>query len=396
MVRRFFSIVKRFTLTCRRYGGVSTFRQVWILLGKMTYRRQDFSFVLLPPAECSEWPLPDGPLRLTWFIPDFEVGSGGHTTIFRMITLLQKLGASSDIVVIPPTKFTSAEKMKQIVVEHFIPDFDGEFFFLGEPLPASNALLATSWETSYYVASVETTGKKLYFVQDFEPMFFSMGSNYLFAENSYRLGLKCITAGPWLARTIADTYGAKTGAFYLAYSRDQYHPLDTPRKAKTVVFYARHLTARRGFELGVLALELVKKSEPDTEIIFFGSNSYPDLTFDVTSMGILEHQELLHLYNSATVGLVISLTNYSLIPNEMMACGLPVVDIQTECMTEMYDNGVDIVLSQPNPVALAEAVLGLLNDPCRQESISRIAYERVSRLSWEVSAERVLELLKTL
>ena len=34
------------------------------------------------------------------------------------------------------------------------------------------------------------------------------------------------------------------------------------------------------------------------------------------------------MYSEATVGLCLSLTNYSLIPQEMLACGLPCVDLE--------------------------------------------------------------------
>ena len=38
--------------------------------------------------------------------------------------------------------------------------------------------------------------------------------------------------------------------------------------------------------------------------------------------------QLARLFCEATVGLCLSLTNYSLIPKEMLACGLPCVDLR--------------------------------------------------------------------
>jgi len=65
------------------------------------------------------------------------------------------------------------------------------------------------------------------------------------------------------------------------------------------------------------------------EIITFGENDLPDLGIPVkiTHAGILNAESLSNLYQRCTAGLVLSGTNYSLVPNEMMACGLPVVDI---------------------------------------------------------------------
>ena len=55
---------------------------------------------------------------------------------------------------------------------------------------------------------------------------------------------------------------------------------------------------------------------------------------------------LANLYRQCTVGFVLSGTNYSLVPNEMMACGLPVVDIDAEHTRVSY---------QPETAVLAEA-----------------------------------------
>ena len=44
-------------------------------------------------------------------------------------------------------------------------------------------------------------GIPVYFVQDFEPLFYPMGSDYLLAENTYRKGLYHITTGAWCEGT---------------------------------------------------------------------------------------------------------------------------------------------------------------------------------------------------
>lgn len=398
MIFRIIGMVRRLVVTVRSYGMVSTVRFIWILISKMMYLEdKNYDFVLLPAAKRVEGTsLPKGSLMLTWFIPDFDVGSGGHTTIFRIISLLQRLGYKSTLVVIPPTKFQSKEKALEVIVEHFVADFAGEFAFWGEELPESDVVIATSWETAYYVNSVGGLAERFYFVQDFEPQFFPMGSQYVFAENTYRLGLKCLAASPWLAKLLREQYGARAASFDLAYSPGQYYPLNIPRKPKTVLFYARHLTVRRGFELGVLALKLFTQEEPDAEVVLFGATAYPDIPFACTRLGVLSHEELLRLYNTATVGLVISLTNYSLIPNEMMACRLPVVDMETECMSMIYRNGVDIVLAPPDPHRIASAILCLLRDDDTRRTIAENALQRVTGLTWEKTAHRIDELIRTL
>ena len=57
---------------------------------------------------------------------------------------------------------------------------------------------------------------------------------------------------------------------------------------------------------------------------------------------MLEPDSLARLYNEATVGLVISLTNYSRMPKEMMACGLPVVDVNHPSVLSVF-GGEDVI-----------------------------------------------------
>ena len=59
------------------------------------------------------------------------------------------------------------------------------------------------------------TAKKCYFVQDFEPSFFAPGSEWGFAEDTYRFGFHGITAGHWLADKLRNDYGMPTDPILL-------------------------------------------------------------------------------------------------------------------------------------------------------------------------------------
>lgn len=398
MIAKMYSVYKRLIVNIRDYGLISTMKLMWMLLSNMMYMdNKNYEFVLLAAAKRGEdYKLTKNQLVITWFIPDFGIGSGGHTTIFRIANLLNKFGYISNIVIIPPTKFTDTEQIKRVVTEHFVTEFNGNFLFWGDDLPECDIVFATSWETAYYVNAVEGDMSRFYFIQDFEPDFYCMSSQYVFAENTYRLGFKCLCASPWLAEMMSIKYGAKSASFELAYTPLQYYPLGIPRSPKTVIFYARHLTPRRGFELGILALQILKQKDPDVEVILFGATAYPGIPFPCKCCGILSHVDLLHLYNSATVGLVISLTNYSLVPNEMMACKLPVVDMNTDCMASIYKNNENIVLATPEPFAIALSLIELINDESKRKYIATNAYNRVSELTWDRTAECIDKTIRTL
>ena len=59
-------------------------------------------------------------------------------------------------------------------------------------------------------------------------------------------------------------------------------------------------------------------------------------------------------------------TNY-LVPNEMMTCGLPVVDIDAE-HTRLSYQPETVLLAEPTPSGLAASLSILLNNPSLRES----------------------------
>ena len=71
-----------------------------------------------------------------------------------------------------------------------------------------DVLFATGWETAYPVFNMKNPAHKMYFVQDFEPLFYGMGSKAVLAENTYRFGFYGITAGCWLTKKVGE-YGMK-------------------------------------------------------------------------------------------------------------------------------------------------------------------------------------------
>ena len=388
-------LIKKTVFSIRKYGISTTAKRIIAFASEMMHpTKYYYEFALLPaPQAWREEPLQSGQLEINWYIPEFEVGSGGHMTVFRLVRFLREFGHHHRIVLVPPTKLDNRLQLKSIVTKHFLDLGDTEFFLWGEEVPACDISVATGWQTAYFVNAQENTKQKFYLVQDYEPMFYPMSSSYILAENTYKMKLRCIAASPWLAKMLQVKYGTQADFFSLAYSPEEYYPQDRNRELKTVTFYARHCTERRGFELGILALQLVKRTDPDIKIILYGAEGYPCVPFECEKRGILSQKELAYLYNTATVGLVISLTNYSLIPNEMMACKLPVVDMKTECTNTMYADGEEIILAQPEPRAIADAILNLVGDPGRRALIAEKAYEKVITLSWEKAARRVEEIL---
>lgn len=365
---------------------------------KVDGRTSPYFFVedvdLSKPNPFVERPIEKGkPLTINWVIPDLAQGSGGHATLFRIISFLERFGHTNRIHLFAgegAMPYRNAQQVKSAVEKHFMP-LQAEFVLGVGGMKDSDVLVATSWHTAYPCYAVQNTKRKFYVIQDYEPAFYPVGSAQLFAEQTYRMGYRCLTAGPWLASLLREKYECPASFFWLAYDNEVYKPDRAIKRSKnTVCFYGRFVTARRGFELGVLALDIVKRKRPDVNVIIFGWDaSNQPIPFAHKNIGLASPQELASLYTEATVGVVFSLTNYSLVPQEMMGCGLPVVELEGENTKGVYREHDTLVLAEPDPHHIAEKILRLLEHPEERENLSRRGSEWAGQFSWEESARQV-------
>jgi len=333
--------------------------------------------------------------RVNWVIPNFYGSSGGHRTIFRLTRSLEEAGYEVRFHLFGETHYVSASEATEALRTHFFPLKATVHLGVEEMLP-SEVCIASSWETAYPVRDFEACERKLYFVQDYEPSFFAASSEKVLAEATYRFGFDCICAGRWLAEEM-NNFGSRAASFDLAYDPAVYSPGNDARQKNRVVFYARHQTRRRGTELGLLALTRLKATRPETEVVLFGSEDLPyNLPFDYTRAGILSEHALAGLYRGAAVGLSISLTNYSLVPQEMLACGLPVVEMDLPPVRAAYPReSPGIRLTPPSPERIAGTIEELLALPdVEMRRASQAAAELVAHLSWEQAGRTLVDFVR--
>ena len=260
---------------------------------------------------------------LNWVIPEPGIGSGGHINIFRFVTGIQKLGIHNRIYLMYPGQFTSDQSCEEFLEKYYGIDCnDIEVHVHLSDMKFAHGIVATSWQTAYAVRRFNNVISKMYFVQDFEPLFFPVGSEYTFAENTYKFGFRGITAGDWLKDKLRDEYGMKTDSFLFSYDSDLYKPAKKRDDKKRIFFYARPYTARRAFEFGILALTEVAKRIPNLEIVLAGEDvSKYKIDFNYINSGIVPLSQLADLYSQCDICLVLSNTNLSLLPLEVMASG---------------------------------------------------------------------------
>ena len=101
----------------------------------------------------------------------------------------------------------------------------------------------------------------------------------------------------------------QTESFSFSCDTKIYHPQPKKDDVKRVFFYARPVTPRRDFELGLLALDLLCQKMPDVEVVFAGwdLNAYY-FPFKYKSLGIITPQQLAEQYTQSDLCFVISNT----------------------------------------------------------------------------------------
>ena len=88
-------------------------------------------------------------------------------------------------------------------------------------------------------------------------------------------------------------------------------------------------------------------------------------------------------------GLSLSLTNLSLIPKEMLACGLPCVELAGVSAESVFGEDGPIELAPLDPSAIAGTLERLLDDRALWERRSAAGVAFVADHTWDVAAAQV-------
>lgn len=332
------------------------------------------------------------PYTINWVMSP-PSGGGGHQNIFRFIEFLDKIGHKNNVYIYSThDDMTIAQARENVRAYCNAKNLTFKRYNAKLPMLESDALFATGWETAYPVFNEKTKARKFYFVQDFEPFFYPMGTEYILAENTYKFGFHGITAGGWLNEKLTNEYGMTCDHYDFGADPDLYSFKNKTRRKK-VFFYARPVTERRGFDLGIMALEIFNRAHPEYEIVLAGWDvSEWSVPFPYTNLKVLKIDELSDVYNQSAAALVLSLTNMSLLPLELLASGaIPVVNDAPN--NRLVSNNKYIKYTEASPVALAKAlveVVTMKNLP----KYAKEASESIPRDGWRIAGEKLLSILE--
>lgn len=309
--------------------------------------------------------------RIAWIIPFPGKGSGGHRTIIQNVNALIRHGYECDIYAESPKEIddTTVARLIDEYYEVCAAKCYAGFFHREQ----YDLVFVTGWQTLNYVRYFGNA-KKAYFIQDYEPCFFPMGDQYLTIESSYSRGYIPLTIGKWLSGKMQSEFHAPARYFDFCADLTVYHPEPNIEKENAICYVLQPEKPRRGTTIALQALQIVKEIKPDLTIYLYGSNVEVEIPFKAEKLGIIPISKCNELYNKCLLGLCISASNPSRIPFEMMAAGLPVVELYRE--NNLYDlPEKGVLLAESSPASIAAAILKLLDNPQKREQMSEFGPE---------------------
>lgn len=282
-------------------------------------------------------------------------GSGGHRTIVvnaealaaaghRVRLHVQRQRRQSD----PVAKTRAWYPVERCEVSAGWPD----------RLDDSDALMATAWFTASHALGVQTDAARLYFVQDYEPLFHPAGDLAVAASATYSAGFSPVVIGRWLQHKLRADHDQRTWSVPFTADLDVYRPTGAARRRRVVAVHQPDKPRRCPALMLATLRELLDRG---VEVVTIGSAKDPRLGSGHRHLGILPVADLGRLYAESAAGLCLSASNPSRIPFEMMAAGMPFVDLHLP--NTVYDfPGHACELAAPLPGALADAVEHVMAD----------------------------------
>ena len=327
-----------------------------------------------------------------WYLQDVgAVSVGGVMTAFRIADQLKSTrGVHQRFLICGRAEL-------QAIANRVLAAFPGlkgsEFIALDTAeklaaIPPADIGVATLWTTAYVLARVTNCARKMYLIQDFEPLFYPAGSTSAQAELTYRFGFYGLCNTEPLKAIYQDRYGGEAVAFTPQIDRKVFYPGPAEQRwpRARVFFYARPNNPRNAFELSAAALKRLKhRLGSSVEILCAGAEFDPKaygLDGVVEPLGWLPYEQTGELYRTCHVGLSSMLTPHpSYLPFELMACGALMVALRNEANDWLLEDGVTCLIAEASASSLAARLFQAVTGWEEHAALRANAARTVSRLA---------------
>ncbi|QAA23485.1 glycosyltransferase family 4 protein [Sporolactobacillus terrae] len=276
--------------------------------------------------------LPEAPRSITFVTTGIIPFDGGQTTMLHLGTELSKRGFQVYYL----SYVAQSREAMEINAEFNYSGYQGTCLDMSALAHhQSDIWLGTLWESVYVFK--DKPGYKMYFVQDYEPYFYAFGDRSYLAKKTYELGLHMISLGPWCAEMIKKNCQVRSPLDVIRFPVDArrypFQPREfTEYKNKsvfTIAAYTKWSSPRRApISIQIVlsnCARIAREHGIQLNIVYFGTDQSEQF-INGKNLGKLTKKEMHELFLRADFGIAPSMTNFSLVPYEMMSSGLPVID----------------------------------------------------------------------
>ena len=337
--------------------------------------------------------------KILFVIPQMRNAMGGLTSVLRIASRLSNDGFK---VYFSSYNCNDLEKMHEAAM-HNLSEYSPNFIKLDSARQVSfQFVIATNWQSVYFSKSIK--GYKLFFVQDYEPYFYSYSDQYFLAKKSYELGFHIISLGKWNLEQIQRN--CRVGNYIKA------DYIDFPFEPKEYIFKARDFSKYQNKKTIKIAVYVKreKKRIPSLifsilnntftellekgiklEIYYFGLNKNEKVKIG-TNLGRLSKSKLAELYDNCDYGLVASMTNVSLVPYEMIGSGLPVIEFKDGTF-EYFLGNTSAILIDFDYHSLVSRLIEYNSSAVKLMEMTTLAYNEIKDLSWDKTYAQMKKIL---
>ncbi|MGQ9678478.1 MAG: glycosyltransferase family 4 protein [bacterium] len=186
---------------------------------------------------------------------------------------------------------------------------------------------------------------------------------------------------------------------------NHFHPTDYRQRQNrdpTILFLGR-LDKRKGIDVLLQALPLIKKSIPNIRLTVVGTGvmeqrchqliQHLGLSQVVQMHGPVHHKDIPLYYQNCDVYCSPALggETQGVVLLEALACGIPVVASDIPGYDETIKNGVDGILFPPGDIkALSESLIQLISNDELKNKLIRNGLEKVKHYAWPVITQKTL------
>ncbi len=326
---------------------------------------------------------------IAFLLPGLPAYSGGITGIFRLGTYLSDFGHTVTYIDCSNSPVAESENNARINFE----SYKGNIVTLDSVKEAFDIGICTLWDTAYILKQYDQTfGYKMYFIQDFEPSFYSLGDLYFLCRRTYEFGFHMISLGSWNAQKIRDNFTNVTvdtiefpieTKVYEVANRE----IKIDKKLDLAIFIK--LEPKRAPDLIPQCLILLNKEMQkrgiDLNCWIFGTDISLGMPF-VKSVGMLKHDKLQELYRKCQIGIVASYTNISYVTFEMMASGLPVIEFKDGSAPSFFKSE-ELIFVDTSPQDFCAQINYYIDHQDLLNKVVKNGQQAIQNRTWEASAK---------